>query len=185
MARVLKAKYFRNSSFLEASLGHNPRYIWRSLWNSRIIMNGGLRWRVEEGHNIRVWKDPWLCDPHNFYIESPPANNMESLTVSGLINPYTHQWNIKLVQGLFGTRDAKEILNIRLHMGTEGDKRIWHHGNNGKYSERSGYKIVQEILVENEDHKIQGEWQKLWKLKIPPKVKFSMACSKGCPTEQR
>ncbi|XP_073308286.1 uncharacterized protein [Primulina huaijiensis] len=152
MAKVLKAKYFPNSSFLEASLGHNPSFIWRSLWNSKFIMNKGIRLRVGDDHNIRVWKDPWLRDPHNFYIESPLAMDIESMTVKDLIN---QQWDIGLLQGLFCNRDVREILNIPLHTGTEEDKCIWHHGNNGKYSVCSGYKIAQEILVVGEEHKIQ------------------------------
>lgn len=31
VSRVLKAKYFPNSSFLEAKLGSGPSYLWRSI----------------------------------------------------------------------------------------------------------------------------------------------------------
>ncbi|XP_073066021.1 uncharacterized protein [Primulina eburnea] len=113
MARILKAKYFPISSFMEASLGHNPSYIWRSLWNSKFIMNKGIRWRVGDGHNIRVWKDPWLRDSQNFYLDSPPVIGMESMTVNELINPFTHQWDKEQLQVLFGDRDVREIVVSR------------------------------------------------------------------------
>ena len=60
MARVLKARYFPNSSFLHFKLGHNPSYSWRSIWSSHHILLHGCRWRVGDGSNIRVMNDPWV-----------------------------------------------------------------------------------------------------------------------------
>jgi len=34
VTRVFKARYFPRSSFLVAKLGHNPSFVWRSIWNS-------------------------------------------------------------------------------------------------------------------------------------------------------
>jgi hypothetical protein len=34
VSRIFKAKYFPNGDFLGASLGHNPSYVWRSIWSS-------------------------------------------------------------------------------------------------------------------------------------------------------
>lgn len=34
-AKILKEKYHPNGVFLEACLGRQPSYIWRSLWNAR------------------------------------------------------------------------------------------------------------------------------------------------------
>lgn len=117
-------------------------------------------------------------------FESPPANGTESMTVSDLINPYTQQWNIELIQGLFGTRDVKEILNVALHLGIDGDKCIWHHGNDGKYSVRSGYKIAQEILVEDEKPYDQRRVTKVTEIKHPAQGEdFSVAYSKEYSTE--
>ncbi|KAL9461788.1 hypothetical protein AB3S75_004729 [Citrus x aurantiifolia] len=38
VARVMKEKYFRHSSFMKAQIGSNPSYIWRSiLWEERLF----------------------------------------------------------------------------------------------------------------------------------------------------
>jgi len=34
LTRVFKARYFPRRDFLEAPLGHNPNYTWRSLWST-------------------------------------------------------------------------------------------------------------------------------------------------------
>ncbi|GLT70447.1 hypothetical protein SLA2020_425270 [Shorea laevis] len=44
-AQVLKAKYFPNTSFLEASLGTRPSYAWRSICKSNPLLDEGLIWR--------------------------------------------------------------------------------------------------------------------------------------------
>ena len=41
VARVLQAKYFQSKKILDAKLGSNPSYIWRSiLWGRQIICSG-------------------------------------------------------------------------------------------------------------------------------------------------
>ncbi len=46
LCRVLKAKYFPHTSFLEAGVLGNASYIWRSICESKEVLNCGLRWRV-------------------------------------------------------------------------------------------------------------------------------------------
>ena len=58
--RVLKAKYFPTSDFVHALIGHNPSYIRRSLIFAQRLVIEGLRWRVGNGANIKVWQDKWV-----------------------------------------------------------------------------------------------------------------------------
>ena len=51
---VYKVRYFRECSFLEAELGHNPSYVWRSLLMARELIVEGSRWRVGDGRHIKV-----------------------------------------------------------------------------------------------------------------------------------
>ncbi|XP_073015297.1 uncharacterized mitochondrial protein AtMg00310-like [Primulina eburnea] len=161
MTRVLKAKYFPNSNFLDASLGHNPSFIWRSLWSSRIIIKRGVRWRIGKGDKINVWREPWLRDPRNFYITTPPITELHSLKVCDLFIPFTTQWDHELLDDIFGNTDVHEILNIHVHTNIGGDQLIWHYSSNGKYQVRSGYKIAQELLSDDVVPTGHGEWQKL------------------------
>ena len=39
--RVLKAKYFAKSSFMDAQVGRNPSYIWRSIVAARPVIKEG------------------------------------------------------------------------------------------------------------------------------------------------
>lgn len=39
---VMKDKYFRTGSFMQALLGHNPLYAWRSIYKAREVLERGL-----------------------------------------------------------------------------------------------------------------------------------------------
>lgn len=43
VAKVLKDRYFPNHSFLQAQMGNNPSYIWRSFLWGRELLSLGLR----------------------------------------------------------------------------------------------------------------------------------------------
>lgn len=42
VARMLKAKCFSNSSFLECSLRNGVSYAWRSIWEAQILLKEGI-----------------------------------------------------------------------------------------------------------------------------------------------
>jgi len=61
LSTCLKGRYFPRNSFLQASLGFNPSYTWRSILQARqeVIDHVGV-WRVGNGHDIHIWNDKWL-----------------------------------------------------------------------------------------------------------------------------
>lgn len=69
-ARVMKAKYYANSDFLEASLGHPCSYSWSSIWSSKALLKKGVVWRVGNGAQIKIWDDPWIVDESGRHITS-------------------------------------------------------------------------------------------------------------------
>jgi hypothetical protein len=53
-AKIFEAKYYENSSFLEASLGNRPSFAWRSLLYAKELIIQGSLWRVGDGKKIRI-----------------------------------------------------------------------------------------------------------------------------------
>lgn len=66
-------RYFPNSNFLEANLGHNPSFIWRSLMAAKGVVAEGARWKVGSGKGINVLEQPWLCEENPYITSVSPA----------------------------------------------------------------------------------------------------------------
>lgn len=60
IARLYKAVYFPDGTFLNAAMGDAPSFSWRSIVNARHILQAGLMWKVGTGSTIRIWEDNWI-----------------------------------------------------------------------------------------------------------------------------
>jgi hypothetical protein len=134
VARIYKAKYYPNTDFLGARLGHNPSYVWRSIFASQVLVRGGQRWRIGNGKNIAVWTDPWLREDKNSVVSSTRVQGTESLKVADLMDPNGVTWNWGLIAELFNEQDKAAIAKLALINREGEDKRIWKFSSQGIYS---------------------------------------------------
>lgn len=56
VARMLKARYFPACSVLNAGLGNNPSYVWRSVLAARDPIISGSIIKVGDGTSINIWQ---------------------------------------------------------------------------------------------------------------------------------
>ncbi|XP_060969913.1 uncharacterized protein LOC133037107 [Cannabis sativa] len=59
VGRIYKARYFPNCSFLEAELGGNPSFIWRSVFESQSLLRDGARRRIGPGSSTEAVNGNW------------------------------------------------------------------------------------------------------------------------------
>jgi hypothetical protein len=59
-ARILKAIYFLEGEFLEATVGQNPSRTWRSIIEGRDTLAQGLIRRIGTGEQTDIWSSNWL-----------------------------------------------------------------------------------------------------------------------------
>jgi hypothetical protein len=109
MAKIMKAKYYPESSILKAWLGWQPSFAWRNFHSSCDLLNEGLIWRVGNGSSIRIWKDKWLPSPNTYSICSAPVVLDSVATVNELIDGETKWWNTRLLEVVFSSEDVKLI----------------------------------------------------------------------------
>ncbi|KEH30222.1 hypothetical protein MTR_4g065063 [Medicago truncatula] len=83
-------------------------------------------------------------------------------------------WNEPLIRNNFNLRDVDEILKIPLLLREQNDAIIWRFDKKGVYSVKSAYRVCVDVLINRDEWKVEGDWNKLWSLPIPPKVKHFM-----------
>ena len=177
-ARILKAKYFPYVDILNASLGSSPLYTWRSIFQSLEVIKSGTRWRVGNGRLIHIWEDKWLPTPSTFKVISRPREFGDFPMVSSLINQETKWWKPNVVRTLFLPFEADTILKIPLSQSLQMDSLIWIGNKKGLFIVKSAYFIAAKLQTDKDlGESSSGDsnsiiWKKLWKLKLPPKVKI-------------
>jgi hypothetical protein len=192
VARIMKAKYYLNSNFLEAKIGRNPSYAWRSIWNSKKLLKEGLIWRVGDGTQIKIWEDPWIPQPRAHPARSP-INILDSqATVSELLDVDTNWWNMALVKDIFDEEEARMICGLSVCPRRGSDILAWEHTKNGVFTVRSAYHLAMERAEEREasysEYQVSRRmWKRIWEMKGSRVVKFFMwkACNNILPTKEK
>ncbi|KAJ8755558.1 hypothetical protein K2173_022137 [Erythroxylum novogranatense] len=143
VARVLKARYFSNSTFFDTTLAANPSYLWRSIWESRNIVKAGSYCRVGNGEQTAI-------------------GTVSDLMMNG-------RWNSEIINGVFNDQDRAAIYSIMLPVRAVSDKVCWKFESKGRYTVKSAYRQLQNNRTAVAGTSTQL-WQKLWNCMVPPKV---------------
>lgn len=110
LAQVLKHRYFKRQSFLEAVPGTRPSFAWRSIRFGRELLKKGLFKSLGNGLNTRVWHDNWLPDE----LPRPPAKPTipfdDDLQISDLLVDNSDNGNISILWHYFVNADVRLIM---------------------------------------------------------------------------
>ena len=112
--KVFKARFFPNTTIMEATDSRMGSYAWKSTLIGRDIIQRGSRWRVGNGEKINIWQHRWLPRKHPPHLPICPIEDFEHSLVSCLIDPNTRQWQTDMVDDLFVEEDVEMIKKIPL-----------------------------------------------------------------------
>ncbi|CAN1729936.1 LINE-1 reverse transcriptase homolog [Linum perenne] len=170
VTKIFKAKYFPKVDFLSATLRSNPSFAWHSILKTQSLIRNGVRWRIGDGKNIRVWYDPWLKEEGRRHVISPIVQGLEDIRVADLWIPGTKSWDVELLEELFLPDDVTAILKLIPQADEEADMKIWNASTDGNYSVKSAYKVIMEQMLQRDTLNQQGAWTELWGIHLPPKT---------------
>lgn len=174
MAQIFKARYFRNQDIMEAGLGSNPSFVWRSMCWGRELIRRGLGWNIVNGRKIKAGMREWFA---SWFVEGPSTCTVPEQLVEAYIDT-EGQWIEGKIRKEYAAFEAEDILQVKICKEGGEDSRYWKYDPKGKYTVRSGYHMwLEKCRAEDERGKPSssrtnnGWWEKIWNLKIPPKLK--------------
>lgn len=128
---------------MEAEVGSNPSYIWRSLCWSRQLRDPSLRWCVANGSSIYLFQDAWIPGLHTGCITSRIASG---LMVSRFIKDL-NTWDDELINMAFLPHEADAILKTPVYSWAKSDSRYWIHEKKGHYFVKRGTRATGELCT--------------------------------------
>jgi hypothetical protein len=177
IARCFRYKYFPHTDVLQAQLGHNPSYAWRSIFKAIWIIQKGGCWRIGNGQSVKIWEDHWIPSHNNFKVLSPPMENSNLRYVKDLISPEGSPWKSSIIQDTFLPIDQESIEQIPLVNTLTKDTIMWMYEPHGNYTVKSGYQALQSWKISNSDSPSSSGnssdiWKKLWFIHTIPRHKM-------------
>ena len=153
---------------MEAKLGYNPSFVWRSLLEARELIRAASVWKVGDGKSIKVDDHRWLPHPPQFRPEAK-----KNMRVCDLFNPDTRQWHQQLLFHTFMPNTMAEIQLCNLGTTPDRDKLIWKENKKGVFSVKSAYRVAirmrQADQVEHSSaQRDKRLWNRIWQLHVPP-----------------
>lgn len=113
---LMKARYYPHSDFLNASIGNNPSYIWRSILEAQDVIRKGLRKKIGDGRNTLVWQDPWLPCNENGFMTTERHPQLDHVTAASMMNTEQMEWDEEILEDLCNARDRKLIKQVHIPM---------------------------------------------------------------------
>ena len=170
-----------------ANVGSNPSFVWRSLLAARDIIFRGLKWQVGNGRTIGVYTYKWLT-----HKPIPLTEAALDMRVCELIDEDIRQCDQGKLEAMFSHRMREEIPTIPLNHLQSQDTLIRTENAAQKFLVKTAYRVAlrtsTQTWVEHSTARENGPtWNKVWDLKVPPKVKMFLwrACSNCLPTRDK
>ncbi|CAA0828925.1 Ribonuclease H-like superfamily protein [Striga hermonthica] len=185
VSKVLKARYFPNSSIFDWQFSHGNSWLWKS-WSSVIpVLKDHLNILIRNGADVKISDHKWVPG----IIGGKPSLRVQidgqMFLVQDLILAGGCGWDENLVKALFLEEDADRILQINSLDPRLADQWNCSFVDKGKFSVKRTYKFLAAGLVSSaegaECSLMAGNNKKArlrcWNLKIMGKVKhFIWTC---------
>jgi len=175
---MLKAKYYPRGHLLDTAFASNPSQTWQAILHGLELLKKGVIWRIGDGRQIRIWRDPWIPRGFSHRVTTLRGRNRFHW-VADLMNSDGSNWDYNRIASIFNAADREAISKIRLGQRRTEDFIAWQPEKTGKFSVRSAYNIALMEKIRDSSqassNRPEGDrklWSNIWNCQIPPKVKI-------------
>ncbi|XP_074351320.1 uncharacterized protein LOC141690414 [Apium graveolens] len=159
------ARYYANTDFLEAKLGANPNFMWRSIMASQDIVKQYCRRKIVDGKSTIVWHIPWLPCRENGYPTTTPHYELKDIVMHNLMRDDHKSLDVNILNDLFNERDRLLIEQISIPSRSRPDSWYWALDDKSAFSVKSCCRSIRGENTNTEG----GFWKQVWGLKLPGK----------------
>ncbi|XP_071679572.1 uncharacterized protein [Lolium perenne] len=111
------------ATFIDTVFSGNASSTWHAIEYGLELLKKGVIWRIGNGTDVRIWRDPWI--PRNDYYKTiSPKRRCRLKWVSELLNN-DGSWNTNLPQIYFQPMDISEIMKIKTSRRNDVDFVAW------------------------------------------------------------
>jgi hypothetical protein len=91
-ARVLKAMYYLHRQLQDMVFAGNASSTWQAILHGLELLKKCLIWRIGNGQQVPVWRDPWIPQPFS-YRPLSTQGECRIRRVSGLLDNVLGTWS--------------------------------------------------------------------------------------------
>ena len=133
----------------------------------RELIKCGLKWRIGNGSQVRIFHDAWFLGSQQGKVLSPVSESHANALVYSLINHDDRCWKVAEIDRLFLPDEAATIKAIPLSLFDQTDLPFWPYTRDGVFSVKLGY----HHLMELKETKLNGAtnvgitspvWKAIW-----------------------
>lgn len=177
IAQIFKNRYFKHMNIMEAQLGSNLSYVWRSLLWSRDALKEGTYWKIGKGDKVDIHNDRWIPDIMKGRVHKSTDSEDRIMVKTFLDN--NGDWDFTRLANWCRPYKIEAIRNIHLTGINSEDKPYQIFEKKGQYSVKTGYwSAYNKNLCPEDNNKASSShsnatvWDKIWNLQVPSKVKI-------------
>ena len=146
--RILKARYFPNSSLFEAFKSSRAFWKWSSLVIGLEVLEKGYCWKNGDGKLVRIWEDKWILKLHGHELATDPLSFDNIIgCVLNIIDLAQKRWNLEIIEQWLYLLEKNAILNIHIPELAKHDELVQCHLAYGEYSIKYYYHFLTSIQV--------------------------------------
>ncbi|CAN1766118.1 Putative ribonuclease H protein At1g65750 [Linum perenne] len=170
--QVMLTKYMKNSGqgwCLKRRSGFSAT--WRgmlSVWSDTI---NGLQWSIRDGNRTKFWTDTWL-DSGITLIDF--ATNIQGVNHLSSVFDFCHEngsWDFNKLENCLPPEMVLQVGGMTPpRAGAGDDTLVWGLEDNGRFSIKTAYALLQDLRLDDRDKK----WKRLWDWQGPNKIKHFM-----------
>jgi hypothetical protein len=175
-AKLLKAKYYPNGNLIDTAFCTNPSSTWQSILHGLDLLKQGVIWRIGNGSQERIWRDPWIPMGISHKVVTSQGR-CRWRWISDLLDQSGRDWDYDRLAHVFCSTDAEAIAKIKLLARPSDDFIAWSLEKTGLFSVRSAYNLALKLKTHQSSQSSSSApdgdrklWSHIWAGGVPPKV---------------